>query len=398
MSRATPVQSIGSTLDFSGVGLPAAAETPTPAPPAELRSGVRRSIERSEFRLRPTERAGQVLSGRFCIEGFLARGGTADVFLAHDYVEDTLVVIKQIRPEVASHPELRERFVKEGHATRAIQHPGVVRVLGVEDPSADPATDRASADPSDPPCAHEPPFIILEALRGESLGDYLRREGTVTVEQGLVLARQAASALAAVHAAGVVHRDVKPDNLFLVGAPEGPVSFKLLDFGMARFEDERDSGESTSVLGTAQYMAPEQILVEPVDARADIYGLGVVMFRMFAGHLPFEGRSPKELLLHQLFSPLPPPSWLVEDLDPRLEAIILRATRKHRENRFTNMGEMIAALDAILGLGPPVTASLTPPIHPDMYRPQTPRGQQVARHLATEFGPYAQLPSSTCSA
>lgn len=364
---------------------------------------MRRSTERSAFRLRPTERAGQVLSGRYCIEGFLARGGTADVFLAQDYVEDTLVVVKQIRPEVASHPELRERFVKEGHATRAIQHPGVVRVLSVEDPrsertsahpvadlGSEPGAESASGDPSP---ADEPPFIILEALRGESLGDYLRREGTVSIEQGLVLVRQAASALAAVHAAGVVHRDVKPDNLFLVGAPEGPVSLKVLDFGMARFEDERDSADSTSVLGTAQYMAPEQILVEPVDARADIYGLGVVMFRMFAGHLPFEGKSPKELLLHQLFSPLPPPSWLVEDLDPRLEAIILRATRKHRENRFSSMDEVVAALDAILGLGPPVPSPPDPPIHPDTYRPQTPRGHQVVRHLATEFGPYAQLPS-----
>lgn len=370
MSRVTPVRIAGSAVE----------PRPPPAPaPAELRSAVRRYTDRSEFQISSTERAGQVLSGRYCIEGFLARGGTADVFLARDFVEDALLVVKQIRPEVASHPELRERFVKEGHATRSIRHPGVVRVLSVEEPS------------------EEPPFITLEALRGESLGEYLRREGTVPVDLGLVLARQAAAALAAVHAAGVVHRDIKPDNLFLVGAPESPPSLKLLDFGMARFDDECASEESTSVLGTAQYMAPEQILVEPVDARADVYGLGVVMFRMFAGHLPFEGKSPKELLLHQLFSPLPPPSWLVEDLDPRLEAVILRATRKHRDNRFTTMDEVVTALDAIVGLGPPV-ASAPAPVHPDMYRPQTARGQHVARHLAAEFGPYAQLPPSTRSA
>lgn len=344
--------------------------------PAELRSGVRRTPSFREFVLGPTERHGQVLGGRYRIEGFLARGGTADVFLARDFVEESLVVIKQIRPDAAAHPELRARFVKEGYATRAILHPGVVRVLSVEEPEED------------------APFIILEALRGESLGDYLRRRDKVPVELGLVLVRQAAAALAAVHASGVVHRDVKPDNLFLVGPADEPSSLKLLDFGMADFGDERAPEDSTSVLGTAQYMAPEQILVEPVDARADVYGLGVVMFRMFSGHLPFEGKSPKELLLHQLFSPVPPPSWLVEDLDPRLEELILRATKKHRDNRFSSMDEMIDALDALVGLRAD-SANPPPCIQPDVYRPQTARGQRVARHLAVEFGPYAAVPPST---
>lgn len=350
-----------------------------PPAPTELRSGVRRSPATRDFVVGPTERHGEVLAERYRIEGFLARGGTADVFLARDFLEESLVVVKQIRPDIAAHPELRERFVKEGHATRCIDHPGVVRVLSVEEPEG------------------EPPFITLEPLRGESLGDYLRRRERMPLDVGLVLVRQAAAALAAVHAAGVVHRDVKPDNLFLVGAPDEPTALKLLDFGMADFGDECVTDESTSVLGTAQYMAPEQILVEPVDPRADIYGLGVVMFRMFSGHLPFEGRNPKELLLHQLFSPVPPLSWLVEDLDPRLEEIVLRATRKHRDSRFGSMDEMIVALDALLGLC--AEAAPPPPAeHPDMYRPQTARGERVLRHLALEFGPYATVPPSSCSA
>lgn len=355
------------------VALVSSAPEASPAP-AELRSGVvGKPAGLDDFPLRPTERAGSVLMDRYCIEGFLARGGTADVFLARDLLEGTLVVVKQIRPEVASHPELRERFVKEGHATQAIEHPGVVRVLSIEEPEG------------------EPPFILLEALRGESLGEYLRRRTVMPVDLGVMLARQAAAALAAVHAAGVVHRDVKPDNLFLVGPPDEPTGLKLLDFGMARFEDERPSEDSTSVLGTAQYMAPEQILVEPVDARADVYGLGVVMFRMFTGHLPFEGKGSKELLLHQLFSLVPPPSWLAEDLDPRLESLILRATRKHPDNRFPSMDDLAAALDALVGLRAE-PEPCAPPVHPDVYRPRTPRGQQVARHLAAEFGPYAPIP------
>jgi serine/threonine-protein kinase len=258
----------------------------------------------------------------------------------------------------------------EAHVTQSIEHKAVVRVLGIEEPE------------------DEPPFMILEALRGESLGDYLRRNGTMPSDLGLVLLRQAAAALAAAHDAGIVHRDVKPDNFFLLGQRDCPVGLKLIDFGMAQHEGEFVSEDSTSVLGTAQYMAPEQILVEPIDARADVYGLGVVMFRLFTGHLPFEAGGSKELLLHQLFSPVPPPSWLAEDLDPRLEAVILRATSKHPDNRFASMHEVLAALDAVIGLGP--EQPISPPARrPDVYQPTTERGRRVARHLAKDFGPYA---------
>ncbi len=339
-------------------------------PPPPPRSRIQRRPSTYDFRLRSDERAGRLLGGRYRIEGFLAKGGTSEVFLAQDTIGRELVVIKQLFSEAAAHPELRARFLSEAQVTQGIEHKAVVRVLGVEEP------------------ADEPPFMILEALRGESLGDYLRRNGVMSQDLGLVLLRQAAAALAAAHETGIVHRDVKPDNFFLLGQRDCPVGLKLIDFGMARLETEETTEDSTSVLGTAQYMAPEQILVEPVDARADVYGFGVVMFRMFTGHLPFEAGGPKELLLHQLFSPVPPPSWLAEDLDPRLERIILRATAKHPDNRFGSMHELLEALNAVIGLGPETPAP--PPVHlPDVYAPTTARGHRVARHLAKDFGPYA---------
>lgn len=351
------------------------SEPNTSPPLAEARSGVRRRPSTQGFRLGDSEHAGRLLAGRYRIEGFLARGGTAEVFLARDLQEKQIVVIKQITEATAAHPELRARFLAEARVTQRIEHGAVVRVLGVEEPE------------------NEAPFMILEALRGESLGDYLRRDGAMPTELAIVFLRQAAAALSATHQAGIVHRDVKPDNFFLVGPHGAPAGLKLIDFGMAKPGDEQENENSTSVLGTAQYMAPEQILVEPVDARADVYGLGVVMFRLFTGHLPFEAGGSKELLLHQLFSPVPPPTWLVEDLDPRLEAIILRATAKHPDNRFASMQELLSALDAVAGLGPDVTHP--PPVHkPDVYQPKTERGRRVARALAKDFGPYAMAPAS----
>lgn len=321
------------------------------------------------------------------MEGFLGQGGTADVFLARDDQSGELVVIKRLNEKSAAIPELRHRFLLEAEALSHVQHPAVVRVLGIEEPP------------------NEPPWLTLEALRGESLGDYLKREGTMDAELGLRFVREVAQALHAVHEVGIVHRDIKPDNLFLVGPLGDPSHVKVLDFGMARLPHEEHDEESTSILGTAQYMAPEQILVEPVDARTDVYALGVVLFRLVTGHLPFDAKSSGDLLRHQLFSSVPPPSWLVDHLLPGLEEVILRATRKAPAQRYASMREFGSALDSVVGLVSrphPDQSELqatrdfhasepeTPP--PDVYEPLSERGRKAARLLAIEFGRYASLP------
>ncbi|HSC86744.1 MAG TPA: serine/threonine-protein kinase [Polyangiaceae bacterium] len=325
------------------------------------------------------------------IEGFLGKGGTANVFLARDQRSHELVVLKRMNAHSAAVPELRQRFVLEARALESVQHPAVIRVMGIEEPP------------------DEPPWMWLEALKGESLGEYLARNERLDPELALRLAREAAHALEAVHEVGIVHRDVKPDNLFLVGPQGDPDHLKVLDFGMARMPDEEHDESSTSILGTAQYMAPEQILVEPVDGRSDVYALGVVLFRMVTGHLPFDAHNPGDLLRHQLFSPVPPPSWLVDDLPPGLEELILRATRKNPRHRYASMRELGSALDVLVGIVSSVINEAELASHPawplldaepphDAYEPVTEKGLHAARVLAKEFGIYAHGAPRTSTA
>jgi serine/threonine-protein kinase len=164
----------------------------------------------------------------------------------------------------------------------------------------------------------------------------------------LALAREIASGLVAAHAAGIIHRDVKPGNLFLLRQP-AETKLKLIDFGFAKDTRDPDAGPSSTnvVIGTAQYMAPEQILTDPVDARTDVYGFGAVLFRLLTGHLPFDLDVGVDLFSHQVFSPIPPPSWLVESLDADLEQVVLRCVRKHPENRYPSMQAVLDDLDRI---------------------------------------------------
>ncbi len=352
-----------------------APQTPFLLLPPHL-SAQRDELSLEGFCLRAHQPVEQLIADRYRVEGFLGEGGTAEVYLAQDLLERQLVVLKQMKRAVASSAELRRRFILEAQALACVDHPSVVRVINLGEP------------------ADGPPFLALEALRGESLGDYLRREGLMPMRMLLPLVIEAARALAAVHDAGMVHRDVKPDNLFLVGPVGDPESVKVLDFGMAQLSHEGHDEASTSILGTAQYMAPEQILVERVDGRTDIYALGVVLFRALTGHLPFESHQKNDLLRHQLFSPVPPVTWLDENLPFLLERIVHRATRKAPDARFSNMRALVDALeDALSGEETPTSRRLTTVELSeglDIYRPATERGKHAARILAAEFGIYSR--------
>lgn len=332
------------------------------------------SPNHAEFRLTNTERAGEILEGRYRIRGFMDSGGTAEIFLAEDLHQERLVVIKQLTLELAHNEELRRRFLHEATAAQAIVHPNVVHVEAVVEP------------------ADQPPFLVMEALVGETLGDTLRRDECLPVPRVLLLVREIARALAATHAAGVVHRDVKPDNVFLLGPLGQPRGVKLIDFGMAKLKTVPCSGV---VLGTAQYMAPEQILVESVDGRTDVYGLGVMMFRMLTGHLPFDSEPRADMLRHQLFSPAPPASWLCDELDPTVESIVLKAMRKHPDNRYPSMLALLEDVEAALDAEPERASDPGLVIHPDRYHPHSEDGAQALKLLARKFGTFATLPETT---
>jgi serine/threonine-protein kinase len=357
-------------------GLPgprALAEVPPPPEPAADWAG---------FRTQASSRAGISLGGRYRIVGLLARGGSSDVYLAEDTQTGGAVIVKWLRPDSATDAEMCARFVLGAHATMAIHHPAIARVLGVEQPATD------------------PPYLVMEALVGEPLADYLDREGPMPQELVVTLAREVAAGLAAAHRTGILHRDIKPGNLYLCGPIGAPRGIKVIDFGLARDVRQRRAGGSSDhvVLGTVQYMAPEQLLADPVDARTDVYALGVVLFRMLTGQLPFDLDPGADLFGHQLFSPAPPPSWLVENVDSRMEQVVLRCMRKHPRNRYPSMEALLEDLDVIAGVRPAENGqSVRSPLarHPDVYKPRNHQGRDVAELLALHFGTEPPPPPSS---
>ncbi len=316
------------------------------------------------LRARPTPHSrGAVLDGRYAVQGIIGRGGMARVYLAEDMRTRRAVAVKILNNDVSRDPVSRERFLREIDVAATIDHPNVIQVL-----DAGERADGAS-------------YIVLEFLHGESLGDLLRRDGIVEGAFAVPMALRAASGLAAAHAKGIVHRDVKPDNLFLVGERGAPYSLKVVDFGMAKLGEGKKLSQSGMAMGTLQYIAPEQALADPVDARADVYGLGIVLYRMVTGALPFDASDDPTLVAQHLFLPLPRPRAAKPDIDPRIEAVIVTATRKRPENRYQTMAAMAEDLERILGkregtVGPgPLRAE------PDLYEAARPNAKLAAETL-----------------
>ncbi len=325
----------------------------------------------SSYAAKESRRSGAVLANRYQVRGFLQRGAHARIYLAEDLTTGSPVALKILAPEIALSPEFRIRLLREGQAMKAISHPNVATVIDTGE------TEEGV------------PFLAMEALLGESLGEYVRREA-LPHDTALILLRQAAAGLSAAHRACIVHRDVKPDNFLLLGPPGEPYGLKVIDFGLAKLWDVDDTGgDAHNVMGTAEYMSPEQILVESVDARSDIYSLGVVMFRVFSGHLPFESVGQADLLRHQLFSTVPPPSWLNESLDPRVDRVVQMATQKDRERRYATMEDLIADLEVLIGMENRELKARSLSNAPDAYIPTTDLGREAATLLAAKFGEHA---------
>jgi serine/threonine-protein kinase len=314
-------------------------------------------------RVGPTRELGAVMGDRYEVRGFVGKGAMAKVYLAEDRRTGDLVAIKLLDRVQARSEPARSRFFREARAAALLRHPNIVRILdvGIRDDGV--------------------PFLVLEFLFGESLGERLRRDGTLPPAVALPILRQAAAGLAAAHAGGVVHRDVKPDNVFLVGEPGDPYLVKLVDFGLARFADESGFTQSGTVVGTMEYMAPEQILTERPDARTDVYGLGVVMYRVLAGALPITGADEAELLARQLVEPPPPLAERDPALAGPLDQVVRTALRKRPDNRHPSMAELLADLERVAeGASDELFAG--PPHHePDMYVPTS----SFARHAAQFF-------------
>jgi serine/threonine-protein kinase len=263
--------------------------------------------------------------GSFRVVRALGRGGMGTVYLAEHPVIGSRVAIKFLHESMAASPELVARFYDEARAVNRIGHENIVGIFDLS---------------MLPPNRY---YIVMEYLDGDALSALLRR-GAMPVGEAVTILLQLCDALQCAHERGVVHRDLKPDNVF-VARRRGAPFVKLLDFGIAKLRDAPPGAQTAAgmIVGTPEYMAPEQCENRPVDARTDVYALGVMAYQMFAGVLPFAGSITQLLLAHVHEAPRPPRS-VNGSLSPALDDAVLRALRKRPEDRFPDMASFAEAL------------------------------------------------------
>ena len=308
----------------------------------ELREGSRRR-GRSKGDADVTERHGGAPDGligraigHYIVRHKLAVGGTGSVYIAEHPLIGKRVALKILHVELAARPDIVGRFFNEARAVNDIQHPNIVDVVdfGVIE----------ATSPGEPAVV----YLLMEYLDGENLGRWIRRDAPLPPPRALAIALQIADALAASHAKGIVHRDLKPDNVMLVSRGREHDFVKILDFGIAKLTVQAFGSQRTQtgvVIGTPQYMSPEQCEGRStVDHRTDIYALGVVLYEMLTGRVPFRGESFTEVLVQALHSAPVPPSAIAPGIPPHVERAVLRALAKRPEDRFQHITDLVAAL------------------------------------------------------
>jgi len=273
--------------------------------------------------------------GNYKIVRAIGEGGMGTVYLAEHPMIGKRVAVKMLRPDLGTDPGLVSRFFQEARAVNEIRHPNIVDISDfgkTEDGIV---------------------YFVMELLEGRSLRDRLNAEGALPIDDVVTISRQVCDALAAAHRVGIVHRDLKPDNIFLLADPTQPgvLRSKLFDFGVAKLlgEQEKQVGHKTiagSVVGTPFYMSPEQALCQDVGAAADIYAMGVVMFEMVTGRVPFAAEQLVLLLNAILKEPAPPASQFRPDVPAFLDRLILRCLEKDPGGRPQTMEEVVALLGA----------------------------------------------------
>lgn len=293
-----------------------------------------------------TPEPGLVIAGRYALERPLAKGGMGSIWIAHDRQLEIEVTVKFMAPALVESVEMRTRFEREAKVAARLRSQHVVQVLGygVEDGM---------------------PFIAMELLTGESLADRLTREGRLSLPTVARLLIQIGRALRTAHEAGLVHRDLKPGNIFLALKDEEEV-VKILDFGIAkaveRFGDTRAVTGTGMMLGSAHYMSPEQIRSSrAVDHRSDLWSLGVILYRLLTGNLPFPGTTVGDVLVRVCTDTCQPPSWVVPDLPSLLDDFFGRALTHDMDQRFQSAQEMVEAFSAMAMSSPRAVMQVAQP-------------------------------------
>lgn len=307
----------------------------------------------------------RVIAGRYRVDELIGHGGMAKVYRGYDLTLGREVAIKVLDPELARDTAFRNRFRLEAQAASRMSHPSIVRVFDAGDPS----TSEIGSD--------EPPYIVMELVKGTLLKDIISA-GPVPVADAVRYVDGILEALDYSHRAGVVHRDIKPGNVMVTD--KGQV--KVMDFGIARAVSDSSStvAETTQIIGTAAYFSPEQAKGEPVDARADLYSTGVVLYELLTGRQPFRGESPVAVAYQHVSETPVPPTEVNEEAPRTLDPIVLRALAKDPYQRYPDAVHFRAALDSAMTGNAPTRKELGA-LTSELYGASPRQAQETARSL-----------------
>ena len=266
----------------------------------------------------------RLLSGRYELLEKIGDGGMAVVYKGKDRLLNRFIAIKILRPEFTKDATFVENFKRESQAAAGLTHPNIV---GVYDVGREGNIN----------------YIVMELIEGRTLNDIIEDEAPMDYRKVIDISKQVASALKVAHKNKIIHRDVKPHNIMITN--DGIV--KLADFGIARAVNDATLSTGSKIVGSVHYFSPEQARGNYVDERSDIYSLGIVMYEMLTGKVPFDGENPVTVALKHINEEITPPSELVAGIPPALERCVMKATSKYQTNRYSSAEEMIEELDNI---------------------------------------------------
>jgi len=279
---------------------------------------------------------GTLIGGRYRLEAEIGRGGMSSVYRAFDIVLERTVAVKLMHREIAADSDQLERFRREARSVAQLNHPHVVTVIDAgEEPS--PAGEQEGVGA---------PYIVLEFVDGETLKSIIRREGPLDIPQAIAYAIEIGRALGAAHERQIVHRDVKPHNVLI--SEEGGA--KITDFGIARMLTEEGLTIAGRVLGTTDYVSPEQALGHPVTGQSDLYSLGVVLYEMLTGDVPFHGDSPVAVAMKHVREQVPDVQHRRPELSAATAAVVDRALAKDLSKRYPDAASMVRDLEDVLAI------------------------------------------------